>query len=157
MPSLMIQSDRPFRVFCNNCNRWVASERLNLDGTHDADESQPVPVAPKGPRNTPTAHTVWDGKPKPPEPAPAPREELTYTCDIVWGDTMVGRPNVYTYRFNTGTVYVKTETKNIVTGTFTTTVTVEYPTAPGVKKKTTQRQLKDAIGRAKPASQVRDH
>ena len=59
MASLMIQSDAPFRVWCNTCNRWVSSERINIDGTHDADESQPATLAPKF-INTPTTHTIWE-------------------------------------------------------------------------------------------------
>lgn len=60
-PQLMIQSDAPFRVFCNTCRRWVDDSRIAVAGTHDADESQPVQTG-RGisPLPEQTDHTVWD-------------------------------------------------------------------------------------------------
>jgi hypothetical protein len=60
MSSLMIQSDGPFKAWCNTCNRWVPSERINIDGTHDADESRPARTGRGIPPPERTTHTVWD-------------------------------------------------------------------------------------------------
>lgn len=61
MPQLVIQTDGWFKVWCNTCDRWVDGVRLNIDGTHDLDESKPVqPQWAKVPRPTSTTHTVWE-------------------------------------------------------------------------------------------------
>jgi len=65
MAQIVIQADGPFSVWCNSCERWVAGARLNIDGTHDADESKPVePQWAKVPRPTSTTHTVWEDRTK---------------------------------------------------------------------------------------------
>ena len=61
---LVIQVAGPFKVFCNTCDRWVDGDRVNIDGTHDADESKPpVNSSRRGVPPTPrTDHTVWGPK-----------------------------------------------------------------------------------------------
>lgn len=61
MPSIMIQTDNnvPFRVWCNTCERWIHSDRCNIDGTHDADESKPAYTGRGIPPPEKTTHTVW--------------------------------------------------------------------------------------------------
>lgn len=57
---LVIQSDGPFKVFCNTCGRWISDARVNIDGTHDADESKPVRTGRGIPPPERTEHTVWE-------------------------------------------------------------------------------------------------
>lgn len=61
MAQLVIQTSGAFRVWCNSCERWVDGARINIDGTHDLDESKPAePQWPKVPRPVSTTHTVWE-------------------------------------------------------------------------------------------------
>jgi len=56
---LVIATDGPFKVFCNTCGRWVEGDRINIDGTHDADESKPIRGY-KMPPPERTEHVVWE-------------------------------------------------------------------------------------------------
>jgi hypothetical protein len=61
---LVIQTIGPFRVFCNTCGRFVDGDRVNIDGTHDSDESKPARTGRGIPPPARTGHTVWDFTPK---------------------------------------------------------------------------------------------
>lgn len=62
-PQLVIQTIGPFHVFCNTCGRFIEGDRVNIDGTHDADESKPVVHTGRGvPSPDRTSHAVWEMK-----------------------------------------------------------------------------------------------